>query len=48
MSDLKDKVAFIAGAAHGQGRATALALGKEGVHKNIAEIILRHEILFEP
>ena len=32
MSDLKDKVAFITGAAHGQGRATALALAKEGVH----------------
>jgi len=29
---LKDKVAFITGAAHGQGRATALALAKEGVH----------------
>jgi NAD(P)-dependent dehydrogenase (short-subunit alcohol dehydrogenase family) len=32
MSDLKNKVAFITGAAHGQGRATALALAKEGVH----------------
>lgn len=32
MSDLKDKVAFITGAAHGQGRATAIALAKEGVH----------------
>jgi NAD(P)-dependent dehydrogenase (short-subunit alcohol dehydrogenase family) len=32
MSDLKGKVAFITGAAHGQGRATALALAKEGVH----------------
>src|SRR5688572_7142472 len=32
MSDLRDKVAFITGAAHGQGRATALALAKEGVH----------------
>ena len=31
-ADLKDKVAFITGAAHGQGRATALALAKEGVH----------------
>jgi SDR family mycofactocin-dependent oxidoreductase len=30
--DLKDKVAFITGAAHGQGRVTALALAKEGVH----------------
>ena len=30
--DLKNKVAFITGAAHGQGRATALALAKEGVH----------------
>jgi NAD(P)-dependent dehydrogenase (short-subunit alcohol dehydrogenase family) len=29
---LKDKVAFITGAAHGQGRATALALAAEGVH----------------
>jgi SDR family mycofactocin-dependent oxidoreductase len=32
MSILKDQVAFITGAAHGQGRATALALAKEGVH----------------
>jgi NAD(P)-dependent dehydrogenase (short-subunit alcohol dehydrogenase family) len=30
--DLRNKVAFITGAAHGQGRATALALAKEGVH----------------
>lgn len=29
---LKNKVAFITGAAHGQGRAVALALAKEGVH----------------
>ena len=28
---LKEKVAFITGAAHGQGRATALALAREGV-----------------
>jgi NAD(P)-dependent dehydrogenase (short-subunit alcohol dehydrogenase family) len=32
MSDLKGKSAFITGAAHGQGRATALALAKEGVN----------------
>ena len=32
MSELKDKVAFITGAAHGQGRAVALALAKEGAH----------------
>lgn len=32
MSSLKDKVAFITGAAHGQGRAVALALAAEGVH----------------
>jgi SDR family mycofactocin-dependent oxidoreductase len=32
MSDLTDKVAFITGAAHGQGRAVALALAKEGAH----------------
>ncbi len=32
MSSLKGKVAFITGAAHGQGRATALALAREGVH----------------
>ena len=32
MSDLKNKVAFITGAAHGQGRATALALAREGVN----------------
>ncbi|SFM96885.1 SDR family mycofactocin-dependent oxidoreductase [Chitinophaga sp. YR627] len=30
--DLKNKTAFITGAAHGQGRAAALALAKEGVH----------------
>ncbi len=29
---LKNKVAFITGAAHGQGRTTAIALAKEGVH----------------
>ena len=29
---LKNKVAFITGAAHGQGRATSIALAKEGVH----------------
>jgi len=32
MSSLKGKVAFITGAAHGQGHATALALAKAGVH----------------
>lgn len=32
MSSLKDQVAFITGAAHGQGRAVALALAAEGVH----------------
>ena len=32
ISDLKNKTAFITGAAHGQGRATALALAKEGVN----------------
>ena len=31
-SDLKGKVAFITGAAHGQGRASAIALAKEGTH----------------
>src|SRR5215204_851637 len=31
-NDLKNKVAFITGAAHGQGRVTAIALAKEGVH----------------
>ncbi len=30
--NLKNKVALITGAAHGQGRATALALAREGVH----------------
>ncbi|MBR0510021.1 MAG: mycofactocin-coupled SDR family oxidoreductase [Clostridia bacterium] len=30
MADFDNKVAFITGAAHGQGRATALALAKEG------------------
>ncbi|MBX2897351.1 MAG: mycofactocin-coupled SDR family oxidoreductase [Cyclobacteriaceae bacterium] len=29
---LKNQVAFITGAAHGQGRATAIALAKEGIH----------------
>ena len=29
---LKGKVAFITGAAHGQGRATAIALAREGAH----------------
>ncbi|MBC7891333.1 MAG: SDR family NAD(P)-dependent oxidoreductase, partial [Sphingobacteriaceae bacterium] len=32
MSELAGKVAFITGAAHGQGRAVALALAKEGAH----------------
>lgn len=32
MADLQGKVAFITGAAHGQGRAVALALAQEGVH----------------
>jgi NAD(P)-dependent dehydrogenase (short-subunit alcohol dehydrogenase family) len=31
-NSLKDKIAFITGAAHGQGRATALALAREGVY----------------
>lgn len=30
MKDFENKVAFITGAAHGQGRATAIALAKEG------------------
>jgi SDR family mycofactocin-dependent oxidoreductase len=32
MADLQKKVAFITGAAHGQGRAVALALAKEGAN----------------
>lgn len=32
MSDLSGKVAFITGAAHGQGRAVALSLAKEGAN----------------
>lgn len=32
MADLQGKVAFITGAAHGQGRAVALALAQEGAH----------------
>jgi len=32
MPELAEKVAFITGAAHGQGRAVALALAKEGAH----------------
>jgi len=31
-NDLKNKTGFITGAAHGQGRATAVALAKEGVN----------------
>jgi len=31
-NELNNKVAFITGAAHGQGRASALALAREGVH----------------
>ena len=38
MSDLKGKVAFITGAAHGQGRATAIALAKEGMHISAFDI----------
>src|SRR5437868_9965905 len=30
--DLQGKCAFITGAAHGQGRATAIAFAKEGTH----------------
>ena len=30
--ELQGRVALITGAAHGQGRATALALAREGVH----------------
>jgi SDR family mycofactocin-dependent oxidoreductase len=32
MTDLKERVAFVTGAAHGQGRATALALAAAGMH----------------
>lgn len=32
MSELHEKVAFITGAAHGQGRTVALALAREGCH----------------
>lgn len=32
MADFQGKVAFITGAAHGQGRAVALALAKEGAN----------------
>ncbi|OWK40146.1 mycofactocin-coupled SDR family oxidoreductase [Fimbriiglobus ruber] len=32
ITGLKGRAAFVTGAAHGQGRATALALAKEGVH----------------
>ncbi len=32
MSGLEGRVALITGAANGQGRATALALAREGVH----------------
>ena len=38
MSDLKGKVALITGAAHGQGRATALALAGEGVHIAVLDV----------
>ncbi len=40
--NLKNKVAFITGAAHGQGRATALALAKEGV--NIAAFDIARQL----
>jgi NAD(P)-dependent dehydrogenase (short-subunit alcohol dehydrogenase family) len=36
--NLEGKVAFITGAAHGQGRAAALALAKEGVHISAFDI----------
>jgi NAD(P)-dependent dehydrogenase (short-subunit alcohol dehydrogenase family) len=36
-SELAGQVALITGAAHGQGRATALALAREGVHKLILD-----------
>ena len=44
MSDFENKVAFITGAAHGQGRATALALAKEGadIAEKTAKILLNH------
>src|SRR5215212_9652927 len=32
MGELSGRVAFVTGAAHGQGRAAALALAKEGAH----------------
>jgi NAD(P)-dependent dehydrogenase (short-subunit alcohol dehydrogenase family) len=32
MSGFRDQVAFVTGAAHGQGRATALAFAREGAH----------------
>ena len=32
MSDFENKVAFITGAAHAQGRATSLSLDKEGAY----------------
>lgn len=43
-ADLANKVAFITGAAHGQGRASALALAKEGVH--IAAFDLSRPLLY--
>ncbi|HET9824085.1 MAG TPA: SDR family oxidoreductase [Chitinophagaceae bacterium] len=44
MSDLKNKTAFITGAAHGQGRATALALAKEGA--NIVALDIAHTLQY--
>ena len=41
-NNLKDKVAFITGAAHGQGRAVAIALAKEGC--NIAALDVAKKI----
>jgi NAD(P)-dependent dehydrogenase (short-subunit alcohol dehydrogenase family) len=40
MSDLAGQVALITGAAHGQGRASALALAREGVHIAALDVAL--------
>ncbi len=43
-NELAGRVALITGAAHGQGRATALALAREGVHIAALDVRARSAI----